>query len=313
MKLKCFIACAFGHIDVENKYAIIKSVLNSLNITALRVDKIDFNNKIDTKIIELIEECDFGIADLTYARPSVYYEAGRIHGLGREVIFTCRSDHFGGNEDHIKIHFDLLTHNIIPWTSNKEQFEKVLKRRIQKVIVPVHKANESKQKIIEEVRQFNNLSLIQKLTAIRAKTVETINNAKYDVLDLGKYEETVFAGRSGKKNKDDVVFGFINRSYTSNQIRDLFIYKIPFVVKGINRGFNDKRTKLDPTHTVILIISLSRMSEGTIQKALQHYSKIESPEKIYIQKVNEKIEQVIFLDSIKTLSEYQTRLNAVIS
>src|SRR5687768_3405040 len=67
--MKCFVACAFNQVDVDIIYNLIKDVLKNLDITCLRVDKINHNQKIDQKIIALIESCDFGIADLSYARP----------------------------------------------------------------------------------------------------------------------------------------------------------------------------------------------------------------------------------------------------
>ena len=76
MSLKCFVACAFGHPEVDAIFVSMKKILSAVGVEAQRVDRITHNSKIDTKIIELIKKCDFGIADLTYARPSVYYEAG---------------------------------------------------------------------------------------------------------------------------------------------------------------------------------------------------------------------------------------------
>lgn len=118
-KLKCFVACAFGKQDVDALYTqIIAPTLTSLNIEAQRVDKINHNSKIDDKILELIEKCDFAIADLTYARPSVYYEAGHVEGLGRTVIYLAREDHTRPQADDIngnrRVHFDLITQNLTP-------------------------------------------------------------------------------------------------------------------------------------------------------------------------------------------------------
>ena len=61
--MMCFVACAFGHSDVNAKFNVIKRVLKSLGITVRRVDRIEFNSKIDNKILELINKCDFGIGD----------------------------------------------------------------------------------------------------------------------------------------------------------------------------------------------------------------------------------------------------------
>jgi nucleoside 2-deoxyribosyltransferase len=59
-----------------------------MKIEPLRVDQIEHNDDIDDKIIELIKKCDFCIADLTYARPSVYYEAGYVYGLKKHETLS---------------------------------------------------------------------------------------------------------------------------------------------------------------------------------------------------------------------------------
>src|SRR5689334_9846443 len=100
--ITCFIASAFGYNDVDLIFdKTIKIVLQELSIKPLRVDRINHNDRIDSKIIELINECDFGIVDLTYARPSAYFEAGFIEGLGKKVIYMTRKDHFKQKETDI--------------------------------------------------------------------------------------------------------------------------------------------------------------------------------------------------------------------
>ncbi|WP_374344340.1 hypothetical protein [Phenylobacterium sp.] len=70
----------------------------------LRIDGKEHNNKIDDEIVAEIKRSRFLIADFTCGgvevdgkfepnpRGGVYYEAGLAHGLGMEVIFTCRAD-----------------------------------------------------------------------------------------------------------------------------------------------------------------------------------------------------------------------------
>ena len=82
-ELRCFIASAFEKNDVDTIFTkVVQPVLSKKGIISLRVDRVEHNDDIDDKILELIKECDFCIADLTYARPSVYYEAGQVawHG-----------------------------------------------------------------------------------------------------------------------------------------------------------------------------------------------------------------------------------------
>ena len=50
------------------------------------------------------------------ARGGVYYEAGFAHGLGLQVIFTCRQDVI----DKGLIHFDTRQYNHIAWNTPEE-------------------------------------------------------------------------------------------------------------------------------------------------------------------------------------------------
>jgi nucleoside 2-deoxyribosyltransferase len=75
-KLRCFVAMAFGQKDTDAIFRALRKTLGPLGVNAQRVDRIEHNDNIDTRIISEIEAADLVIADLTYARPSVYFEAG---------------------------------------------------------------------------------------------------------------------------------------------------------------------------------------------------------------------------------------------
>ena len=92
-KLRCFVAIAFGQKDTDAIFSALRKTLGPLGVNAQRVDRIEHNDNIDTRIISEIEAADLVIADLTYARPSVYFEAGYAQ-RAIPVIFTARSDHF---------------------------------------------------------------------------------------------------------------------------------------------------------------------------------------------------------------------------
>ena len=99
------------------------------------VDRIEHNDNIDTRIISQTEAADLVIADLTYARPSVYFEAGYAQ-RAIPVIFTARSDHFterdndpNGNR-HVHFDQDAQHHRLviaerrdISWTTDKACYE----------------------------------------------------------------------------------------------------------------------------------------------------------------------------------------------
>ena len=89
--MNCFVASAFHHHDVDTIYDLaIRPVLKELKIRPLRVDRVEHNDDIDDRIFRLIGQSQLCIADLTHARPSVYYEAGYAFGGGKPVIYIAR-------------------------------------------------------------------------------------------------------------------------------------------------------------------------------------------------------------------------------
>jgi len=163
MNLKCFVATAFDHKDVDDIYdKIIEPVLRELNIKSLRIDRVEHNEDIDDHIFNLIDQSQICIADLTYARPSVYYEAGYAFGSGKPVIYLARRDHLRPREHddfgNFRVHFDLQMKNIIDWTEPNKTFEKRLRSRVNHVIQPIlNKLKASRAKDDLE-RHFASLS-----------------------------------------------------------------------------------------------------------------------------------------------------------
>jgi nucleoside 2-deoxyribosyltransferase len=177
--MKCFIASAFGHDDVDAVYERgITPILKRLSIQPLRVDRVEHNEDIDKKIFELLDAADFAIVDLTYARPSVYYEAGYAAGKGKPVIYIVRSDHFTARDSDLdglrRVHFDLQMKNIIPWTDANVAFAKRLETRLRYVLKPLFLKNETRDKLEAERSEFNQLSLNAKLTLLRNKAVSLL-------------------------------------------------------------------------------------------------------------------------------------------
>jgi hypothetical protein len=130
--LKCFVASAFGQDDVDQLYTkAIRPVFKDLGVEPLRVDHVEHNDDIDDKMFALLEQCDLCLTDLTYARPSAYFEAGYADGSGRPVIYTARSDHFRAVDSdpagNLRIHFDLQMKNVISWVGPAAAAYKQLK------------------------------------------------------------------------------------------------------------------------------------------------------------------------------------------
>ena len=174
-RIQCFIACAFGKEDVDQLYEnAIKKVLQKLSINGVRVDRVNHNEKIDHKIIELINKSDFGIADLTYARPSVYFEAGLLEGQGKQVIFLARNDHLVPKPDdtygNFKIHFDLITKNIISWQKIDSYILEKISKRVNLVIKPIQENIKKDLDLQVEKDKFNSLSIDDRITLLSDTT-----------------------------------------------------------------------------------------------------------------------------------------------
>ena len=143
--MNCFVASAFDHEDVDAIYDhAIHPVLKELKLHPFRVDRVEHNEDIDDRIFRLIDQSQLCIADLTFARPSVYYEAGYAFGSGKPVIYIARRDHFRAREDdeagNLRVHFDLQMKNIIYWTNPNDAFRKRLRSRLKHVLRPLLRA-----------------------------------------------------------------------------------------------------------------------------------------------------------------------------
>lgn len=125
---KCFVAMWFNPETEEAWMQGLKPGIEDMGYDAVRIDKVEHNNKIDDEIIAEIRRSRFVVADFTQgksgARGGVYYEAGYAQGLGLEVIFTCRQDMLDKN----LIHFDTRQYNHIAWETPSELRKKLANR-----------------------------------------------------------------------------------------------------------------------------------------------------------------------------------------
>lgn len=79
-----------------------------------RVDRLQYNEKVDDKIIAELRRSGLVVADFTDHRGGVYFEAG--FGMGRNipVIYTCRADQIE------QAHFDTRQYPHILWSDPSE-------------------------------------------------------------------------------------------------------------------------------------------------------------------------------------------------
>lgn len=105
----------------------VKAIEDGNKYKALRVDKLEHNNKICDQIIAEIKRSKFLVADFSGERGGVYFEAGYAHGIGIPVIWTVHENW----KD--KLHFDTRQYNHIIYNDADELYKK-LKARIQATI-----------------------------------------------------------------------------------------------------------------------------------------------------------------------------------
>lgn len=109
----------------ENGY---KTVIQSLNYSAMRIDEKDYTGLIINEITSEISDSIALIADLTGNRGGVYYEAGIARGLQLcnhpiKLILTCKQDFF----DKEKVHFDVSGDKILLYENENDLKTKLTK------------------------------------------------------------------------------------------------------------------------------------------------------------------------------------------
>lgn len=124
--LQAFVAMWFDPTMKEAWRRGFAPAIRDAGYEPFRIDGLQHNGKIDDAIIAEIKKSRFLIADFTCGgietkggfqpnpRGGVYYEAGLAHGLGMEVIFTCREDRMAW------LHFDTRQFAHIVWQTPED-------------------------------------------------------------------------------------------------------------------------------------------------------------------------------------------------
>jgi hypothetical protein len=276
-QLRCFVASAFGHDDVDHVFTkLIKPTLRPLRVVVSRVDRVDHNGDIDNKIMEMLDAADFCIADLTYARPSVYYEAGYALAT-KPVIFIARQDHFKARDEdphgNLRVHFDLQMKNIIPWGGSDSAFNKKLKGRVELVTRPLIRTLFSEGKKSLEREQFLALSLQQRIETVNQVAKVEISTRSFTVQRSGNSIQDILAGG------DSAFEAVLKRGKSAVTIRVYIKSRFQFTGLRVAERKSVAPVAPDPSeprrkHIIVSIFaSLGKISETNLEKAFPHHAK----------------------------------------
>ena len=115
---------------------VYEPIIKEFNLNPILISNEEPEESIDVEILNQIRICRFMICDLTYSRPSVYFEVGYAFGRGVKIIYTCREDHNSDSSnfkpDINKVHFDVRNRKISWWSEqNFDGFKEELRDRIK--------------------------------------------------------------------------------------------------------------------------------------------------------------------------------------
>lgn len=317
--MKCFIASAFGHDDVDAVYErCIIPTLRKLSVTPLRVDRVEHNEDIDNKIFELLDSADFAIADLTYARPSVYYEAGYAAGKSKPVVYIAKRDHFKARDNdpsgNFRVHFDLQMKNIISWTDPDRAFSDKLLERVRLILRPLERANRQNLELEAERSEFNRLPMYERLGILQKVCVDQLRTRSFQSFPLGIDASNGTSPTLWKylKRFDNTRYqgvGIILTSSASKQLLQYLSWNSLY-----ESSPNYPNFIMRETHYIIVSLNSvprSRITEALPNMHLRNTTTLTSERRTSRGKQS-NILYVHIIDRIKSVSEFLTAFRAVI-
>lgn len=249
----------------------------------------------------------FFIADLTYTRPSVYFEAGFAQSLV-PVIYTVRKDHLlEGQPEDLRVHFDRKMKPIIDWKNpNDSTFSNRLERRIKSTILS-NWIQENKKQIKYEnaIREFEELKLFDRLSLMQRRAIYSIRKAG---IRIPKWQivHPLFYPRNMTTVRSTLIQGKYNHiaalEIKNKNARCISVHSYETVTKAnietLHIVFFSGRTPTSYLSTVeyskfnsifidVIVLSLRPVPKNRIESVLK-YADVIKPSKCYYEEINEK-------------------------
>jgi len=117
-----FVAMSFAPTKDSIYDEAIEPAVSETGYHAVKMNRLEHVNRIDDEIIGQIKRSRFMVADFSDQRPGVYFEAGLMIGLGRNVIWMCEKNELQA------VHFDTRQYNFIDYESAAEAKARLFNR-----------------------------------------------------------------------------------------------------------------------------------------------------------------------------------------
>jgi len=290
-RLRCFVAMAFGREDTDQWYkSTLEPLVRRHRLTPRRVDRITHNDDVDDRILEELAKADLVVADLTYARQSVYFEAGHAVGRRVPVIYTCRSDHLQpGAVDPHRVHFDLQMKNIIDWKGPRDPtFIRRMDKQVSYVTAPLRKDLAEKTRRGQAEKAFAAMSQTEQLAAVAAQVEGSAIRHGFKVetfLDSGSgiaYDTYFFPGTSlvvGEWFRAGHRHGFQCMVRQSFKQSDLVLANSLVRRPRFNLQLPRSSDRLSDVADLLLLVSLSPLQLARVRGMLDRFNAIDTPQK----------------------------------
>ena len=186
---------AFGHDDCDQIYnRYILPILKKKHVEPIRVDMRQHKDDLNNYIIRMLKESDIALADLTYARPSVYYEAGFAERQ-IPVVYTARKDHLSRAQvdDGLRVHFDLEMKKIIAWSSSSDRtFGSRLRQRLTYLLRPIREKIDTETALQADKEKFLSMSVHNRCQCVLDRFCLELHQKRFWVTPLQLIRQYAF-------------------------------------------------------------------------------------------------------------------------